>query len=171
MRRIIFILTVLAILPVLAFAQSASPISFSVGPAVFYKSPVLLWQSVDTSNLNVNQFNFGGDMRFKADAFQAEALVLYADGNGVKSFCTFLDAGFAADIAIFRLDLGAGPNFIYNSGDNSGGQVGLNAKVGGDVLLGPVSVGLSYIMEMNLNNGVQINTSSGLLGLDVLFGI
>jgi hypothetical protein len=171
MRRIILVLIVLAILPVVVFAESPSLISFGIGPAVFYKSPVLIGQPVDTNNLNVNQFDFGGDVRFKASVFQAEALVLYADGNGVTGFNTYLDAGLAVDVAILRLDLGVGPNFVYNSGNNSGGQAGLNAKVGADVLLGPISVGASYIMEFNFNNGAQVGTSSGLFGLDVLFWI
>jgi hypothetical protein len=150
------------------FADSPSLISWGIGPAAFYKSPVLLGQPTDTNNLNVDQFIFGGDLRFKLSLFQAEALVLYASGNGVNSFDTYLDAGLALDIAILRIDLGIGPNFVYNSGNNSGAQVGLNAKVGADVLLGPI---LSYIMELNINNGVQVGTGSGLLGLNVMFWI
>jgi hypothetical protein len=171
MRKLVLILVVLVILPVALFADSPSLISWGIGPAVFYKSPILLGQPTDTNNLNVNQFNFGGDLRLKLSLFQAEALVLYASGNGVNSFNTYLDAGLAVDIAILRIDLGIGPNFVYNSGTNSGAQVGLNAKVGADVLLGPISVGLSYIMELNINNGVQVSTGSGLLGLNVMFWI
>jgi hypothetical protein len=173
MRKLFFVLCVLAILPVAVFADSPPPslISWGIGPAAFYKSPVLLGQPTDTNNLNVDQFIFGGDLRFKVSLFQAEALVLYAGGNGVNSFDTYLDAGLALDIAILRIDLGIGPNFVYNSGNNSGAQVGLNAKVGADVLLGPISVGLSYIMELNISNGVQVGTGSGLLGLNVMFWI
>ena len=171
MRKTFLLLVVLVILPVAVFADSPSLISWGFGPAVFYKSPVLLGQPTDTNNLNVDQFNFGGDLRFKLSLFQAEALLLYAGGNGVNSFNMYLDGGLALDIAILRIDLGIGPNFVYNSGSNSGGQVGLNAKVGADVLLGPISVGLSYIMELNLNNGVQVSTGSGLLGLSVMFWI
>jgi hypothetical protein len=171
MRKMILVLIVLAILPLAIFADSSPLFSFGVGPAVFYKSPVLFGQPVDTDNLNVNQVDFGGDLRFKASMFQAEALILYAGGSGVNSFNTYLDAGFAVDLSIIRLDLGIGPNYIYNSSNNSGGQIGLNAKLGADVLLGPISVGASYIMEFNGANGVQVNTGSGLLGLDVLFWV
>ena len=172
MRRMILVLIVLAIVPVMAFADS-TPLQhiFGFGPAVFYKSPVLVGQQVDADNLNVDQFDFGGDVRFKLSVFQAEALVLYASGNGVNSYSAFLDAGLAVDIAFLRLDLGVGPNFLYSMGNGYGGQVGGNAKVGVDVLLGPISVGASYIMELNLSNGFQVNTGSGLIGLDVLFWI
>jgi hypothetical protein len=163
MRKIVLILAILAILPAAVFAD------WGIGGAVFGKSPVLVGQSNDTNNLNVSQFGLGGDLRLKLSWFQAEALVLYASGNGVNSFDTYLDGGVAVDLAMIRLSLGVGPNFVFNTGNNSGGQVGLNAKAGADIMFGPVSLGLSYIMAMNVNNGVQISTGSGLLGVSVLF--
>jgi hypothetical protein len=76
----------------------------------------------------------------------------------------------ALDVAILRLSLGIGPNFVYNlGGSSSPWQAGLNAKVGADLKLGPVSLGLSYIMAMNLDNGFYVRTASGLLGAQVLF--
>ena len=48
-------------------------------------------------------------------------------------------------------------------------QVGLNAKVGADLMLGPISIGASYIMVLNLQNGIHVTTSSGLLGIQILF--
>ena len=172
MRKIVLTLVVLVILPAAVFADSPSPISWGIGPAVFYKSPVLIGRPVDTNKLNVDQLRFGGDLRFKLSLFQAEALVLYASGNGVTSLNTYLDAGLAVDIAIVRLDLGVGPSYIYNSGNGSGVQAGFNAKLGADLLLGPISVGASYIMDLNINHGVQSrHRLSGLLGLNVLFWI
>ena len=53
-------------------------------------------------------------------------------------------------------------NFIYNFGESSPFQAGLNAKAGADIKLGPVSFGLSYIMAMNIDNGLYIGTRSGL---------
>jgi hypothetical protein len=161
MRKLLLIL-VLVILPVALFAE------WGIGGAAFYKSPILLGQPVDTANLNVDQFSFGGDLRFKLAWFQAEALVLYATGD-TNSLNAYLDAGLALDIAILRLSLGVGPNFTYNFGESSPIQAGLNAKVSTDIKLGPVSFGLSYIMVMNLDNGLYVNTGSGLLGAQVLF--
>jgi len=162
MRKFILILAVLVIVPVAVFAE------FGVGAAAFYKSPVLLGQPIDLVNLNVNQFSFGADARFKLGWFQAEGLVLYSSGE-VDSLNAYLDAGIALDVAILRLSLGAGPNFTYNFGESSPFQAGLNAKVGADIMLGPVSIGASYIMALNLLSGVHINTSSGLLGIQILF--
>jgi hypothetical protein len=153
----------LVVMPIAAFAE------LGIGAAAFGKSPALVGQADDTTNLNVSQFSFGGDARLKLGWFMGEALVLYASGSGVNSFNTYLDVGVTGDLAIVRLSLGAGPNFVYNAGSNSGAQVGLNAKVGADVMFGNISAGLSYIMAMNIGNGVQINTGSGLLGANVTF--
>jgi hypothetical protein len=162
-KAVIFGALLLVVMPIAAFAQ------VGVGAAAFGKSPALVGQPDDTNNLNVSQFSFGGDVRLKLDWFMGEALVLYASGSGVNSLNAYLDAGVTGDLAIVRLSLGAGPSFVYNAGSNSGAQVGLNAKVGADVMLGNISVGVAYIMAMNIGNGVQINNGAGLLGANVTF--
>jgi len=162
MRKVILILAVLAILPSTVFAE------WAIGGAAFYKSPVLIGNPPNPLALNADQISFGGDLRFKLGWFQAEGLVLYSAGT-VSSLDLFLDAGVALDIAILRLSLGIGPNFTNNFGTAEAIQAGLNAKVGADLVFGPVSVGISYIMALNLASGVQVATSSGLLGIQVLF--
>lgn len=161
MRKLVLILAVLVILPVAVFAD------LGIGGAAFFRSPVLLGQPIDVNNLNVNQFTFGGDLRFKLSFFQAEALVLFSAGE-IYSFVAYLDAGLALDVAILRLSLGAGPNLTYSIGQTAPVQAGLNAKVGADVMLGPVSVGLSYIMALSIGNRTHVSTGSGLLGAQVL---
>ena len=162
MRKLVLILAVLVILPVAVFAE------IGIGGAAFFKSPVLLGQPLDVDNLNVNQFSFGADVRLKLGWFQAEALLVYSAGE-VDSLNLFLDAGIALDVAILRLSLGAGPNLTSNFGDATPVQAGLNAKVGADIKVGPVSFGLSYIMALNLDNGIHVTTGSGMLGATILF--
>jgi hypothetical protein len=166
MRKLVLILLVLAVLPAAIFAEGG--LQFGIGGAAFYKSPYLLGQKVDTANLNANQFSFGGDLRLKLAWFQAEALVLYSAGD-VNSLNTYLDAGVALDVAILRISLGAGPNFSYSFGSNAAAQAGLNAKIGADLVFGPIQFGLSYIMTLNLASGVNVATRSGLLGAQVIF--
>jgi hypothetical protein len=156
------ILAILAIMPIAVFAD------WGVGGAAFYKSPILVGQPIDATSVNVDQFSFGGDLRFKLGWFQAEGLLLYSAGS-VSSLNLFLDAGAALDLAIFRFSLGAGPNFTNNFSQSPPTQAGLNAKIGADVKLGQLSFGLSYIMALNLNNGIDVKTSCGLLGVNVLF--
>jgi hypothetical protein len=162
MRKLVLVFAVLCIFSVAAFAE------WGIGGAAFYKSPVLIGQPLDTANVNVNQFSFGGDLRFKLAWFQAEGLLLYSAGD-VQSLNMYLDGGVALDVAILRLSLGIGPNFVANFGQSSILQAGLNAKIGADIKLGSISVGASYIMALNLANGVNVQTSSGLLGVQVLF--
>lgn len=167
MRKLVL---VLAALVAFGSAVSAQGVGLGIGGAAFYKSPYLLGQNPVPADLNVNQFVFGGDLRVKVSIFQAEALVLLATGT-LSSFNVYLDAGLALDIAILRLSLGAGPNLTFNVGDSAPVQAGLNAKLGADIKLGPISFGLSYIMALSLANGVHPTTSSGLLGAQVLFWI
>ena len=161
MRKLALMFFILVALPVAIFAE------WGVGGAALYKSPVLCGQSLDLANHNVDQFSFGGDLRFKLGLFQAEGLLLYSAG-AVNSLTMYLDAGVALDVALMRLSLGAGPNFNNNFNASRPIQAGCNAKIGADIMLGKVSVGLSYIMAMNIGNGVDISTGAGLLGAQVL---
>jgi len=167
MRKIVLVVVVLMVLSTMAFAQG---VGVGIGGAAFYKSPYLLGQVPDVGNLNVNQFVFGGDVRLKVSVFQAEALLLFAAGS-LSSFNAYLDAGIALDIAIVRLSLGAGPNLTFNFGDAAPVQAGLNAKLGADIKLGPISFGLSYIMALSLATAPYANIWSGLLGAQVLYWI
>ena len=160
MKRGILVAVILIVLPMAAFAD------LGIGGAAFYSSPVLLGQSSSEEDLNVDQFTFGGDLRLKLSILQLEALVLYAASGDVQSLNTYLDAGVALDILFLRLSAGAGPNLIFNIGESSPVQSGLNAKLSADIKLGRLSVGLSYIMDFTDFN---LDTSAGLLGAQVLF--
>lgn len=162
MRKVFLIIAVAALLPIAAFAD------LGVGAAAFYKSPVLIGQSVDKEEVNVDQFSFGGDLRFKLGWFQAEGLLLYSAGE-FNSLDAFFDAGVSLDIAMVALSIGAGPNFTNNLEDGPTMRAGLNAKIGADMRFGPISAGLSYIMALNIDDGIDVRTSSGLLGFQVLF--
>jgi hypothetical protein len=166
MKRIILILSILAILPICMFAEKTGELG--IGGAMYFKSPVLLGQSIDKDKLNVNQFVFGGDVRYKLGWFQAEGLLFCAAGD-VSGLNMYLDAGACLDVSIFRLSIGAGPNITWNFNNTPLIQTGLNAKIGADIKLDNISFGMSYIMALTNNNGINIQSSSGLLGIQVLF--
>ena len=164
MKRILIIAALVVLLPVAAFAE------LGVGGVAFYNSPVLLGQSEKPEDLSVNKFTFGGDVRLRMlKLLQGEAMLLYSTSNDVQSLDIFLDAGVALDIAILRLSAGIGPNFTYNIGESKPLDTGFNAKLNADVKLSKISVGLSYVMDLNLDGGVDVDTSAGLLGATVLF--
>ena len=162
MKRILLILAIAMILPATAFAQ------LGAGPAAFFKSPVLLGQSFANDGVNLNQFSFGGALRYRLGLLQGQALGLYSVGD-TDSLDIFLDAGVALDVTMVTLSFGAGPSFTKSFDGSSPIRTGLNARTGADVHIGPVSVGLSYIMSLYLDGGIDIDSSSGLLGTQVLF--
>jgi hypothetical protein len=163
MKKWIVLSGLLLVAPLAAFAD------LGVGAITLGKSPALVGQPDNTNSLNVGQFGIGGDARLKLGWFQGSGTLLYTSGSGVNSLDSYLDAGWTGDLGPLRLSLGAGPNFVFNSGANTGAQVGLNTRAGADIMLGKMSLGLTYIMALNLANGVQINTGAGLLGLNVMF--
>ena len=164
MKKMILILVVVALAPIMAFAD----FGLAVGPAAFLKSPVLLGQAISSDDLNVTQGSFGVDVRYVMGWFQADGLILFSAGS-LNSFNAYLDAGVSLDMAPISFSVGAGPNFTGNFDSGTPLQAGLNAKVGADLRLGSASVGLSYIMAMNLDDGIRIRTGYGLLGAHFLF--
>ncbi len=162
MKKTLLLCLILALSPLVAFAE------FGLGAAAFYKSPVLIGNPVDIDNLNVHQFSFGGDARFNISLFQVEALVLGSWGS-LNSINLYLDAGLVFDEDNFIFSVGAGPNLSYCFAENSLAQLGLNAKLSLDYKLGPISLGITYIMGLNLDNGINVATMSGLLGTQLLF--
>ena len=164
MRKFLALIAVAALLPVMVFAQ------FSIGPALFIKSPVLLGDVINVDISNVNQFSAGALARLEAGVFQTEGLLLLSLGE-VNSFHLFLDAGVVLDIAPVFVIFGAGPNLTNNIGSSPVFQAGLNAKAGVDLRLENLAVGLSYIMALNIDSGIRITTRYGLLGAHILFGL
>lgn len=162
MKKLLLALVVASLLPLAAAAD------WAVGGAAFFKSPVLLGQAIDTENMNVDQFSFGGDLLYRLGWFQAQGLLLYSAGEQ-QSLNMYLDAGVSLDAGIVRLFIGAGPNLVNNFDSSAPVQAGLNTRIGADIVLGPVSCGLSYIMALNIDNGIDITTASGLLGAHVLY--
>lgn len=163
MKKVLVMMALSVILPAMVFAQ------FSIGPAVFLKSPVLAGQIVDNSEFNVNQCSFGADARVRLGILQAEGLILYSAGS-VQSVNMYFDAGVAIDIAMFTLSLGAGPNVTKVFGWSGIMQAGFNTKFGADVRLGDMTIGASYIMDLNITNArFRTQRNAGLLGMHVLF--
>jgi hypothetical protein len=161
--RIFFL--ALTLLPALVFAQTAQ---IGLGPAVFFKSPILLGQDIDIEALNTNQISLGADFRFRMGWFKAEALALVSVGE-VHSVNMFLDAGLAVNLNLVTLSFGVGPNFTGNFNGSRPVQAGLNARFGLDVLMGMNSLGISYITAFNIEDTIAIGTKTGLLGAHLLF--
>jgi hypothetical protein len=161
MKRVLLIGLVL-LLPAALFAE------VGIGGVALYNSPLLAGQEVSAPDWNVNKFSFGPDLRFKWSILQLEALVLGSIGD-YSSLDGYLDAGVAFDILFLRLSLGGGLSLNYTFDNPEPWDIGYNAKVNADVKLGKISLGLTYLVDVTIDNGVDVAPRSGLLGASVLF--
>jgi len=165
MKKTLILVLVLAFIPLLSFAE------LGLGASAFFNSPVLIGQKPDASQLREGGFTFGADARFKFLKFlQLEALGLVTVGDSVTSIDLYADAGLAFDLAFLRLSLGAGPTVFFLLSDVTDPTLlGFNAKANADIKLGRISLGLSYIMGLIVDGGVQLDKSTGMLGANLLF--
>jgi hypothetical protein len=163
MKKVLLLVLVLTFVPLLSFAE------IGIGASAFFNSPVLVGADVDTHELWDGGFTFGGSFRWKLWILQLDALALVTLDE-TNSLGLYPNVGLGFDLAILRLSAGVGPNviFLFDSPTDPT-LLGFNAKANADIKLGPLSFGLSYIMALNLDNGIALDRSTGMLGANVLF--
>lgn len=168
MKKTLILVLVLAFIPFLSFAE------LGLGVSAFFNSPVLIGQEPTLSELREGGLTFGADVRLKFLKFlQLDALGLVSVGDDVTSIDLYADVGVALDLAILRLSLGVGPTVFFVLSDTPDPTLlGYNIKANADIKLGRLSFGLSYIMDLIVEDGlfnVQLDKSTGMLGANVLF--
>ena len=175
MKRTVFALLLCMILPLGAYA-----LGFYVGPNVYYSSLVRPADVVamDTAGLNLADFSFGGEARLIAGPFWGSALGLYApgDSNMPHHIDIMLDAGLGLSLGPVHLGVGIGPNFGLDFGNNAAQafRTGANLRVTGDIVLGPVLLGLNWISEVQFTRASIAEAfvnPYGKLGVSLLFGL
>jgi hypothetical protein len=165
MKKILVLVLVLAFVPLLSFAD------FGIGGSAFFNSPVLIGQKTSSNELWEGGFTFGADARWKLlKILQLEVLGLVTIDE-TSSLELIPNAGLGFDLAFLRLSAGIGPSLtvLFDSPLDKPALLGFNGKVNADVMLGPVSVGLSYMMGLNFDGGIDLDKSTGKLGANVLF--
>lgn len=172
MKRVLIVCAVL-LLPVAAFAQ------VQVGATALYNFPYFTDGAPD--ELDPSDFTFGVDARMKVFVFQVSGLGLFTPGTTDElgdpvsgSIDLFLDGGVAFDVLLFRFGLGLGPSLRVNleQGSEATG-LGLNVKGTADVMLGRLSLGLTYLnqFEFDFSDAAQLldeDYTKGRLGVSVL---
>ncbi len=175
MKKLIFIVLIL-ILPLAAFAE------IRLGPTALYNHQL---EQVDPPDgLHITDFVFGADFRAKISLLRLNAVALYVPGYSSPddgylstpgSIDIYTNAGVAFDILLFRLGIGAGPSLLFdvNPATERGFQIGANVRATADVLLGPISVGLGYLLNFPFDFSdpelIPLDLSTGSLGVSVLF--
>lgn len=175
MKRTLILLVILAVVPVMAFAD------FQLGPSVYYNFP-LIGSDSSSSDFSISNFTFGADARMKLWIFQATALGLYtpaeASDNGDIPHIIDLHVtgGVAFDILFLRLGLGLGPSFAFEFGDGAddGVGVGTNVKASAEVRLRRISLAANYLMKFpfdfsSAGNIIDEDKTRGLFGASLLF--
>jgi hypothetical protein len=175
MKKTLLILLILVI-PMALFAD------VRLGPTAVYNFQPL--QEAPPQELHITDFVFGADFRAKFFLFQVSAEAFYIPGYSSPTdgyFSTpgsidlYTQAGIAFDLLILRFGLGAGPSVVFDINPNTEETIvlGANIRATADVLLGPVSVGLSYIMNFPFDfqdpQFIMPDLTSGSLGASVLF--
>jgi len=175
MKRIVVALLLCMILPFGAFA-----LGFYVGPNIYYASLIRPADVVamDTAGLNLADFAFGGEARLIAGPFWGSAMGLYAPGdvNLPHHIDILLDAGLGLELGPVHAGVGIGPNFGLEFGNNAAQlfRTGANLRVTGDVVLGPVLLGLNWISEVQFTRASIADAfvnPYGKLGVSALFGL
>ena len=175
MKRMVVALLLCMILPFGAFA-----LGFYVGPNIYYASLIRPADVVamDTAGLNLADFALGGEARLIAGPFWGSAMGLYAPGdvNLPHHIDILLDAGLGLELGPVHAGVGIGPNFGLEFGNNAAQlfRTGANLRVTGDVVLGPVLLGLNWISEVQFTRASIADAfvnPYGKLGVSVLFGL
>ncbi|MGA2975281.1 MAG: hypothetical protein ABSF77_08215 [Spirochaetia bacterium] len=170
MKKLMLVL-IIAIVPVLAFAQ------FQIGATAVYGGSVSSLTS--SSSLSTSDFVFGLESRLKLWIFQGGVTALYYPEY--QSVDLLTDVGLSLNIWFIRIGLGAGPNFGF---DTAGGSdmtdAGWNMKATVDINIGGLSIGVvGYVFSDNLSDLIQSvagsenspTTLTPALGVTVLFKI
>jgi len=180
MKKAILILMIL-IIPAALFAD------VRVGPTAYYNFPLLQdeqYHPPELEGVDLSDFTFGADFRVKLFIFNLQATALFTPGASAGTFTLpasadlYLDGGLAFDLAILRLGVGVGPNFTFFFGDadtiSNPTSMGMNLKATADLLLGPVSLGLSYLTQLDFDakdpaTFLSADKTQGLFGIAFMF--
>jgi hypothetical protein len=159
MKKVILIMLICAV-PAILTGQAG------FGIAAFYNTPIEAGSFPDEDQIHTENFTFGGDLRLKLGILHGEALALVTLDPFVTDI--FLDAGITLDILIVRLAAGIGPKFTYG-GEDRIMRGGYNLKLNADIILGKISLGLSYIFNTTLGSDLDVRGRSGMFGVSLLF--
>lgn len=173
MKRIIPVLLVLMLVPANVFA-----LDYYAGGNVYFASliqPADI-RTLDTAGLNLADFAFGGEARIVWGLIWASAVGTYTPGdvNLPHRLDLLLDSGVGITLGIMRAGIGIGPNYGIEIGNNVGDyfKTGANMRLTGDVLLGPFSLGLSWISKVEFTRSSFVEAFGnpfGQLGMALLY--
>ena len=166
------VLAALAVFAVLApFAVSAQDVLGSqsaIGLTAFYRDPTWFDDGPEFEGATIGDYAIGPEWRLNAGFLQLDALALVTPRDPVI-LDAYLLGGLVLNLGFLQLSGDIGPHLAYDA-DTEELDLLFGAKASLDVVLGRVSVGVSYIADLTLEDGLDRRPESGFLGVSLLFG-
>jgi hypothetical protein len=173
MKRFIPVLLMALLLPLSGFA-----LDLYVGGNVYFASLIQPAdvRAIDLVSLNMADIAMAGEARAIWGPLWGSAILSYTpgDANLPHRVDFLLDTGIGAQFDIFRVGSGIGPSYGIEIGGNAINyfKLGANLRLTGDILLGPFSLGLSWISRIEFTRGSIIEAMRnpyGQFGVAVLY--
>jgi hypothetical protein len=140
-----------------------------VGVTTYYRTPGDLTDLPDFDGARIEDFAMGLDLRYNFSLLQLGGLALVTPADPVL-LDGYLLGGLVLDLQVLQLSATLGPHVAYNVDANEP-DLTLGARVGLDLVLGGVSIGLSYLWDPDFSEGLdRRRPDTGFLGASLLFG-
>ena len=132
-------------------------------------------EAVGEIDLTIADFAFGGEARLVAGPLWGSAVGVYMPGDEFlpDRIHMMIDGGVAVKLLFLRFGAGLGPDFGFYLGNPVGSvaRAGANLRLTGDILLGNLSLGLSWVshVEFTRESIVEaLQNPYGFLGVTAL---
>ena len=173
MKRFIPVLLMALAIPLSGFA-----LDLYVGGNVYYASfiqPADI-RAIDLADLNMADVAMAAEARLIWGPIWGSAIASLtpADVNMPLRVDLLLDSGIGVQLGMFRLGAGMGPTYGVEIGSNAINyfKLGANMRLTGDLMLGPVSLGLSWLSKIEFTRASIIEAMRnpyGQLGVALLY--
>lgn len=171
MKRYLVVLLIL-----LSVASAASAFDFYLGANAHYASAIQPAEVRDArpAGLAPSDFAFGGEARLYLNALTGSASAIFVPGSSFQAprFRVMTDVGLSLQLAILRAGIGIGPDFGIAFGETTEtARLGGNMRLTGDIVLGDLSLGVSWYSLISFNRqsiADAFRNPYGFLGVSLL---
>lgn len=171
MKRLLAVLFI-----TLSIAGVASAFDFYLGANAHFASAIQPAEVREArpSGLAPSDFAFGGETRLYLNAITGSASAIFLPGSSFQAprFRVMTDVGLSLQLAILRAGIGIGPDFGIAFGESTEtARLGGNLRLTGDIVLGDLSLGLSWYSLISFNResiAEAFRNPYGFLGISLL---
>jgi|GEM_PF-4497764 len=170
-RVLVLVIVVLAFTA--ASAAAAAPQDADglwIGPTGFFDMEVALDEALDFTE---GDMSLGLDARLRLGLFEGSLLAMgnpFA-GEDEKKTMVLLNGGVNINLQSINLGASLGANYIYEDEGEDPEQIGANAKISADFMMGNFAVGAYYVSMMDSFADFDISefADAGFIGVTALF--